>query len=211
MNATYFHLFISASMDSRSSDFGIPSEEVRAIQAKLYEAAMKQTLALETLKSYKEHLDTDIKIAYCPHCYAEGDRFENNFYKRRQEGVCNFCIEETFDKYSEAIKFGYCQGCEGLKTEKNNQYLYVKVFGVSLLHCFMISDRNLPLIAYLQESGCNMKKQTLEMRYSPLTLAVSDNQIEIVKYFVAASVAEWVRSLYFSALNHSIISPLCLV
>ena len=28
---------------------------------------------------------------------------------------------------------------------------------------------------------------------------------------VAALVAEWVRSLYFSALNHSIISPLCLV
>ena len=27
----------------------------------------------------------------------------------------------------------------------------------------------------------------------------------------AAPVAEWVRSLYFSALNHSIISPLCLV
>ena len=26
-----------------------------------------------------------------------------------------------------------------------------------------------------------------------------------------APVAEWVRSLYFSALNHSIISPLCLV
>ena len=28
---------------------------------------------------------------------------------------------------------------------------------------------------------------------------------------IAAPVAEWVRSLYFSALNHSIISPLCLV
>ena len=28
---------------------------------------------------------------------------------------------------------------------------------------------------------------------------------------LAAPVAEWVRSLYFSALNHSIISPLCLV
>ena len=27
----------------------------------------------------------------------------------------------------------------------------------------------------------------------------------------AAPVAEWVRSLNFSALNHSIISPLCLV
>ena len=27
----------------------------------------------------------------------------------------------------------------------------------------------------------------------------------------AAPVAEWVRLLYFSALNHSIISPLCLV
>ena len=27
----------------------------------------------------------------------------------------------------------------------------------------------------------------------------------------AAPVVEWVRSLYFSALNHSIISPLCLV
>ena len=27
----------------------------------------------------------------------------------------------------------------------------------------------------------------------------------------AVPVAEWVRSLYFSALNHSIISPLCLV
>ena len=30
-------------------------------------------------------------------------------------------------------------------------------------------------------------------------------------YMQAAPVAEWVRSLYFSALNHSIISPLCLV
>ena len=28
---------------------------------------------------------------------------------------------------------------------------------------------------------------------------------------LAAPVAEWVRSLYFSALNHSIISPRCLV
>ena len=28
---------------------------------------------------------------------------------------------------------------------------------------------------------------------------------------MAAPVAEWVRSLYFSALNQSIISPLCLV
>ena len=31
------------------------------------------------------------------------------------------------------------------------------------------------------------------------------------KVSFAAPVAEWVRSLYFSALNHSIISPLCLV
>ena len=31
------------------------------------------------------------------------------------------------------------------------------------------------------------------------------------KAFPAAPVAEWVRSLYFSALNHSIISSLCLV
>ena len=31
------------------------------------------------------------------------------------------------------------------------------------------------------------------------------------KSLLAAPVAEWVRSLYFSALNHSIISPLCLV
>ena len=30
------------------------------------------------------------------------------------------------------------------------------------------------------------------------------------KCIMAAPVAEWVRSLYFSALNHSIISPLCL-
>ena len=30
-------------------------------------------------------------------------------------------------------------------------------------------------------------------------------------YYLAASMAEWVRLLYFSALNHSIISPLCLV
>ena len=30
-------------------------------------------------------------------------------------------------------------------------------------------------------------------------------------YIQAAPVAEWVRSRYFSALNHSIISPLCLV
>ena len=43
---------------------------------------------------------------------------------------------------------------------------------------------------------------------------------EVIKYSApmfssfsqwAASVAKWVRSLYFSALNHSIISPLCLV
>ena len=164
------------------SDFGIPNEEVRGIQAKLYEAAMKQTLTLETLKTYREHLDTDIKIVVGPHCYAEGDRFENNFYKRRQKGVG---VEETADKYTEAIKIGYCQGCEN--TVKNNQYKYVEyaeVFGVSLLHCLMMSDRNLPLIAFLQEAGCNMKKPTLSQRYSPLTLAVSDNQVEIVKYFV---------------------------
>ena len=32
-----------------------------------------------------------------------------------------------------------------------------------------------------------------------------------LKHRLAAPVADWVRSLYFSALNHSIISPLCLV
>ena len=36
-------------------------------------------------------------------------------------------------------------------------------------------------------------------------------QQQFLKLGAAASVAEWVRSLYFSALNHSIISPLCLV
>ena len=41
-----------------------------------------------------------------------------------------------------------------------------------------------------------------------------DIHINIVKTLIvigAVPVAEWVRSLYFSALNHSIISPLGLV
>ena len=40
----------------------------------------------------------------------------------------------------------------------------------------------------------------------------NDNfQMKNLKHFVAAPVADWVRSLNFSALNHSIISPLCLM
>ena len=41
-------------------------------------------------------------------------------------------------------------------------------------------------------------------------VAISDRHA-VDKSAMAASVAEWVRSLYFSALNHSIISPLCLL
>ena len=42
-------------------------------------------------------------------------------------------------------------------------------------------------------------------RIKPVTTTVAS------RFSVAAPVAEWVRSLFFSALNHSIISPLCLV
>ena len=37
------------------------------------------------------------------------------------------------------------------------------------------------------------------------------SSVLLISLFGAAPVAEWVRSLYFSALNLSIISPLCLV
>ena len=48
---------------------------------------------------------------------------------------------------------------------------------------------------------------------SPLLFIIVLNALsrEIRGSQLAAPVAEWVRSLYFSALNHSIISPLCLV
>lgn len=184
-----------------TSDFGIlEEEEIRGIQSKLYEAAMKQTLTLETLKTYKEHLDTDIKIVVGPHCYTVGESFENNFYERRQRDVC---VEGIVDKYSAAIKIGYCQGCEVLKPQDMNQFvsMYNSVFGVSLLHCFMMSDRNLPLIAFLHESGCNMMKPTLHMKFSPLTLAVSDKQVEIVKYFVKHFDKPEFQSCFLKALK----------
>ena len=81
-----FPFCISAYTVLDVSQFGIANEEVRAIQAKLYEAAMKQTLTLDTLKTYKEHLDTDIKIVVSTmsrnHCLAQADIFESNFYRR---------------------------------------------------------------------------------------------------------------------------------
>ena len=55
-----------------------------------------------------------------------------------------------------------------------------------------------------------INQQQKHLKYMTSTWILS--QILQLKFgILAAPVAEWVRSLYFSALNHSIISPLCLV
>ena len=170
------HLYISEIMALTLSDSGMPDQdEVRAIQAKLYEAAITQTLTLDTLKTYKEYLDTDIKFVATPQCLADCESFENNFPLRRKRGQN---VKEIVDKYCNLIKMGHCNNKNCLP------HLQSKTYGISLIHCLMMSDRNLPLIAFLHESGCDMKKQTLARRCYPLVLAATENQIQIVEYFV---------------------------
>ena len=54
-------------------------------------------------------------------------------------------------------------------------------------------------------------KMELSLSFFSFFLAFWQCSLNPQKYVLAALVAEWVRSLNFSALNHSIISPLCLV
>ena len=149
------------------SELGVANAEVRAAQAQLYEEAMKQTLTLESLKTHR-HLDTDIKIVISDRfCVLKG-RFEQNFH--------TFYIADDV----ETIKTGFCECIFCKKVESPE----IGVAGLRLIHTLMISDKNLPLIAFLHEGGCDMNPLTIMEKCSPLLLAVSRRNTKIVKYFV---------------------------
>ena len=192
-----FHFYISANMAMNLSEFGIANKEVRAIQAKLYESAMKQTITLDTLKTYKEHLDSDIKLIVSNHCFPKTVRFESNFSHERRLGLP---VKNKINKYARFIKVGFCccQHCKDTDEEK-------EVTGLRLIHTLMTSDKNLPLIAFLNESGCDMKIPTVLYKYSPLTLAVSDKQMGIVKYFVKHFDKPEFKSCFQKALRNATI------
>ena len=65
-----------------------------------------------------------------------------------------------------------------------------------------IQHKNQNDVAY----GCRVA--TIFLRQPPILKSHGYNTSHVMR---ATPVAEWVRSLYYSALNHSIISPLCLV
>ena len=95
-----------------------------------------------------------------------------------EKGEIEKDIESSIENTSTCIEKGNIDKIE--KEIEKETY----VCGLSLLHCLMISDTNLYLIAFLSEIGCDMNRPTLLFENRPLTLAVKDKQIEIVKYFV---------------------------
>ena len=93
-------------------------------------------------------------------------------------------------------------------------FLYIPIFWANLLYfpIFLKNAENQP------RKSCFLGNlQHLNMSFwgpsGPQTPAGMRTLIFVSRYsmLLAAPVAEWVRLLYFSALNHSIISPLCLV
>ena len=82
-----------------------------------------------------------------------------------------------------------------IETSENWPFIISYMESFQKIYC----QGNLSILALIQRLlTINMKVK----RMGPTSTSVFE---------VAVSVAEWVRSLYFSALNHSIISRLCLV
>ena len=168
---------------------------------------MKQTLTLEEMKVFEEYLDTEIKIVVSTkcrnYCLWKADKFESNFYDCRNQGTS---ATSKINRFVKLIKTGHCT-CEACRDaiEKSNE-TETRVCGLSLLHCLMMSDINLYLIAFLHEIGCDMKRPTLLSGQTPLTLAVKDKQTEIVKYFVKHFDKHDFKSCFQMALRHAVIT-----
>ena len=200
-------MYISANTSLDVSKFGVLDLHTRTIQAWLYEDAMKQTLTVEEMKVFEEYLDTEIKIVVSTkcrnYCLWKADKFESNFYDCRNQGTS---ATSKINRFVKLIKTGHCT-CEACRDtiEKGNEK-ETKVCGLSLLHCLMMSDTNLYLIAFLNEIGCDMKRPTLLTGHSPLTLAVKDKQTEIVKYFVKHFDKAEFQLCFQKALHHAVIT-----
>ena len=149
---------------------GVANAVVRASQAKLYEDIVKQQITLDTLKTHRYVLDTDIKIFNANRCSS----FESAAYFFRYEEY------EELSKYVNMIRTGFCEciSCKKAKTQGN------EVAGLRLIHALVVNDKNLPLIAYLHKCGCEMNPLTLLKKLSPLQIAVNSQSEKTVKYFV---------------------------
>ena len=185
---------------------------------------MKQRLTLEKLNIYKEYLDTDMKIVVSNtnqyHCRWKAAHFECNFIDCRDDYLS---APYKIDRFVQLIRIGHCtcQACRhtienesvvigGIEKENVEKISIDKtetsVCGISLLHCLMMNDNNLPLIAFLKETGCDMKKSTLMYRHSPLALAVEEKQTEIVKYFVKHFDKQDFKSCFSVALWYAVLN-----
>ena len=152
------------------SRFGVANAEVRAAQAQLYEEIVKQTITIDTLKTHKHLLDTDIKIVVnVKGCFLTKE-LESNY---RQPDYHAYM-------YTDMIKTGFCE-CFACKRADT---LGIRVAGLRFIHALVENEKNLPFIAFLQRSGCDMKPVTLSEEYSPLELAVRSGSEEIVQYYV---------------------------
>ena len=200
-----FHHYISVNNSVDISKFGVPDLPTRTIQAWLYEDAMKRTLTVEEMKVFEEYLDTDIKIVVSNSCRNDclwkAFKFESNFYDCR-----NQVTSETskINRFVQLIKMGQCT-CEACREaiEKGIEK-ETRVCGLSLLHCLMMSDSNLYLIAFLNDIGCDMKRRTILSGHYPLTLAMKDKQTEIVKYFVKHFDKHDFKPCFQMALRHAV-------
>ena len=151
---------------------GVANAEVWATQAQVYESVVRKEITLDTLKTHRHLLDSDIKIVVN---YNRCSSFEDSY------GCMSYYLRsEELIKYVNMIKTGFweCISCKLAKTQGN------RVAGLRLIHTLVVNDKNLPLIAYLHECGCEMNPLTLSLKYSPLQLAVNSQSEKTVKYFV---------------------------
>ena len=152
---------------------GVANAEIRATQAQLYEEIVKEEITLDSLKTHRHFLDSDIKIVVNDKWCSRNSLFENN------DGY-KYMYQDILCTYVGMIKTGFCEcfSCKNVKTHG------IGVAGLRLIHILVTNDKNLPLIAFLHESGYDMNPLTLFKKYSPLQIAVMNRCEEIVKYFV---------------------------
>ena len=161
------------------SRLGVANAKVRAVQAQLYEDAVKETITLDTLKTHRHLLDTDIKIIFSEKFCSSIGWFERN-YHLHIGSYHDYHTNEDSCEYVDMIKTGFCD-CNTCKKAKS---VGIDVAGLRLIHILVANDKHLPLIAFLHECGCDMNPSTLSEKFSPLQLAVRRKSKEIVKYFV---------------------------
>lgn len=148
----------------------LPSEEVRTIQAQLYQTLMKQTCSVQLLQKHKQYLDTDIKIVVCDDC-AVGSDFELTTNDSSTP-------DDRIEQHVELIQAGYCTCGHITDTSKT------KVYGLRLIHRAVRKDINLPLLAFLHGNNCDLNSATLKHNVTPLLIAIRENQLETVKYLI---------------------------